>query len=63
MILLGIQEDILEDFFKKLTDSKLPEAIIKELRTLSENGEIGSKDEIIEAIKRGVQAGTKDQKH
>lgn len=63
MILLGIEEEIFEDFFKKLMDSKLPEDLIKELRTLLEKGEIESKEKIIEVVKRGVEAGDEHQRH
>jgi hypothetical protein len=63
MILLGIEEEIFGDFFKKLMDAKLPEDLIKELRTLVEKGEIGSKEKIIEVVKRGVGAGDEHQKH
>lgn len=63
MILLGIQEEIFGDFFKKLVDAKLPEDLIKELRTLLEKGEIENKEKILEAVKRGVEAAGEHQKH
>jgi hypothetical protein len=54
MIPLGIQDEIFEEFFKKLAESKLPEDLIRELKTLVEKGEIGTKERILEVIKRGV---------
>lgn len=63
MILLGIEEEIFGEFFKKLMDAKLPEDLIKELRTLLEKGEIESKEKIIEVVKRGVEAGDEHQRH
>jgi len=63
MVLLGIQEEIFGDFLKKLVDAKLPEGLIKELRTLLEKGEIESKEKILEVVKRGVEAADKRQKH
>lgn len=63
MISLGVQEEIFKDFFKKLIDAKLPEDLIKELRTLREKDEMESEDKILEAIKRGVEAVDKHQKH
>jgi len=52
---LGIQEEIFDDFFRKLKDSKLSEDLINELRMLLEKGEIGTKEKILEAVKRGVK--------
>jgi len=52
---LGIQEEIFEEFFKKLAESKLPENLVKELRTLVEKGEIANKEKILESVKRGVR--------
>jgi len=63
LILLGIQEEIFGDFFKKLMDAELPEALIKELRTLLEKGTIESKEEILQAVKRGVKGADEHQKH
>jgi len=63
MILLGIQEEIFGNFFKKLVDAKLPEDLIKELRILLEKGEIESKEKILEAVKRGVEDADRHSKH
>jgi hypothetical protein len=63
MIPLGIQEEIFAEFFKKLLDAKLPEDLIKELRTILEKGEIESKEKILEAVKREIKDANKHQKH
>jgi len=55
MIQLGIQEEIFNDFFRKLKDAELPEDLINELRILLEKGEIGTKEKILETVKRGVK--------
>ena len=40
---MGIQDDIFEEFFKKLEeDEKIPDTIIEELKNLWENGEVVS---------------------
>jgi hypothetical protein len=62
MMLLGVQEGIFGDFFKKLADAKLPEDLIKELKALLEKGELENKEKILEAVKRGVEAVYKHQK-
>jgi len=53
MMQLGIQEEIFDDFFRKLKDAGLPEDLINELRMLLEKSEIGTKEKILEAVKRG----------
>ena len=55
MVSLGIQDEIFEEFFKKLAKSELPEDLMKELKTLVENGEIGEKEKILDAVKRGIK--------
>lgn len=51
---MGIQEEIFEEFLKKLVeDEKFPDSIIEELRKLQESGEIISQEKIFEIIKRG----------
>ena len=58
---MGIQEDIFEEFFKKLEeDEKFPDSIIEELRRLWEKGEIASQEKILEVIKRGCEDANKD---
>lgn len=50
---MGIQEEIFEEFFKKLEeDEKFPDSIIEELKKLWESGEIISQEKIFEVIKR-----------
>jgi len=63
MMLLGIQEEIFDDFFGKLRDAGLPEDLINELRMLLEKGEIGTKEKILEAVRRGGKSADKHQKH
>jgi divalent metal cation (Fe/Co/Zn/Cd) transporter len=63
MIILRIQEKIFTDFFKELVDAKLPEDLIKELRTLLEKGEIENKEKILEAVRRGTKGANKNQSH
>lgn len=51
---MEIQEEIFEEFFKKLEeDEGLPNSIIEGLKNLWERGEIMSQEKIFEAIKRG----------
>lgn len=51
---MRIQEEIFEDFFKKLEeDEKFPDSIIEELKKLWESGEVISQEKIFEVIKRG----------
>jgi hypothetical protein len=60
---MGIQDDILEDFFKKLKDAKFSRNTIRELKKLWENRELASKENIISAIKRGNEDAAKNQVH
>ena len=62
MISLGIQEEIFDDFFRKLKDVELPEYLIIELRMLLERGEIGTEEKILEAVRRGTKGANKHQK-
>ena len=49
---MGVQEEIFEEFFRKLSeDEAVPTSIIEELRKLLENCEI-SKESIFEVVKR-----------
>ncbi len=49
---MGIQEEIFEEFFRKLSeDEAIPNSIIEELKKLLESGEV-SQEEIFEAIER-----------
>ena len=58
---MGIQEDIFEQFFKKLEeDEKFPDLILEELKRLWKNGEIASQEKICEAIKKGCEDVNKD---
>lgn len=51
---MGIQEDIFEQFFKKLEkDERFPDSVLEELKRLWENDEIASQEKLHEAIKRG----------
>ncbi|KPV63253.1 MAG: hypothetical protein AOA66_0975 [Candidatus Bathyarchaeota archaeon BA2] len=63
MMLMGIQEEIFENFFRKLKDAELPENLINELRMLLERGEIGTEEKILEAVRRGTKGANKHQKH
>ena len=58
---MGIQEDIFEEFFKKLEeDEKFPDSIIEELRRLWEKGEIASQEKILAVIKGECGDASKD---
>ncbi|MCX9085504.1 MAG: hypothetical protein OIN87_11995 [Candidatus Methanoperedens sp.] len=58
---MGIQEDIFNEFFRKLeSDEKFPDLIVKELKTLWESGEISSKEKLLEVIKIGCEDAKKD---
>ena len=58
---MGIQENIFEEFFKKLEgDEKFPDSIVAELRRLWEKDEIASQEKILEVIKRGCEDANKD---
>jgi len=58
---MGIQEEIFEEFFKKLEeDEKFPDNIIGELKKLWENGEIVSQEKILEVIKRESEDVSRD---
>lgn len=57
---MGIQEDIFEEFFQNLEkDEKFPDAIVAELRSLWEKGEIASQEKILEVIKGECGDGSK----
>lgn len=58
---MTIQEDIFEEFFRKLTeDEKIPDSIVNELRKLWKSGEIASQEKILEAIERECKDASKD---
>lgn len=58
---MGIQEEIFEEFFKKLEeDEKFPDSIIEELKKLWKNGEIASQEKILEVIERSCENVSKD---
>jgi uncharacterized secreted protein with C-terminal beta-propeller domain len=58
---MGVKEEILEEFFKKLEeDEEFPDSIIEELKKLWENEEIISQEKIFEVIKRGCSDVSKD---
>jgi len=61
---MGIQEDILGDFFGKLEkDADFPNDIVEKLRKLWESGEILSKEEILNALLGGIKDPTDNQDH
>jgi len=61
---MGIQEDILGDFFGKLEkDADFPNDIVEKLRKLWESGEILSKEEILNALLGGNKDPTDNQDH
>lgn len=58
---MGIQEEIFEEFFKKLgEDKEVPNSMIEELKKLWESGESISQEKIFEVIKRGCVDVSKD---
>jgi len=59
---MGIQEDIIGDFFGKLEkDADFPNDIVEKLRKLWESGEILSKEEILNALLGGIKDATDNQ--
>jgi hypothetical protein len=53
---MGINEEIFEEFFKKLEeDEEFPRSIIEELRKLRGSGEVLSQEKILEVIERGCE--------
>ena len=53
---MGVQEDIFEEFFKKLEDDEeFPDSIVEELKILRKSGEIASQEKILEVIERGSE--------
>ena len=58
---MGIQEEIFEEFFKKLEeDEKFPGTIIEELKKLWKSEEIALQQKIFEVIERGCEDVSKD---
>lgn len=58
---MGVQEEIFEEFFKKLREDRdFPEITAEELKKLWENNEIASQEKILNAIKRGIEGGSED---
>lgn len=56
---MGIQEDILKEFFNKLEEAEdFPALLVEELRKLWERGEIASQEKILQAIERGCENGS-----
>lgn len=61
---MGIQEDIIGDFFGKLEkDADFPNDIVEKLRKLWESGENLSKEEILNALLGGIKDTTDNQDH
>ncbi len=59
---MGIQYNILKEFYKKLEDDEeFPNSIVDELKILLENGEIASQEKILEVVNRECENGSKNQ--
>jgi|Deesub1362A_J573_1020465.scaffolds.fasta_scaffold00086_117 hypothetical protein len=57
---MGIQGEIFEEFFRKLSeDEAIPSSIIEKLKELLESGEV-SQERIFEVIKRGYNDASND---
>jgi hypothetical protein len=52
---MPLQEDIFNEFIKKLEAAQLPANLIDKLRKLWENGELDSKDEIRIILKEACE--------
>jgi hypothetical protein len=52
---MPLQEDIFNEFIKKLEAAQLPAKLIDKLRKLWENGELDSKDEIRIILKEACE--------
>lgn len=50
---MSIQEDIFEDFFRRLEDAKLPPKVVSALRKLSDSDELLSKENILNVRAKG----------
>jgi len=54
---MGLQEEIFEEFFRKLSeDETIPDSIVEELKKLLESGEVSQEGifEVIERVYRDV---------
>ena len=60
---MSIQEDIFEDFFRRLKDAKLPPKVVSALRKLWESDELESKENILNALKEGIKDAGEHQEH
>lgn len=49
--LMGIEDEIFDDFFSKLEIAKVPAALVAKLKKLRESNELNSKDKILRALK------------
>lgn len=53
---MGIEEEIFEQFFKRLEeDEDFPAVVVEGLKELWERGEIASQEKILEVIQRGCE--------
>jgi len=58
---MSLQEDIFNEFIRKLEATKLPAKFIAKLRKLWANNELGSKEEVISVLKEaGENAPSQD---
>jgi hypothetical protein len=58
---MSTEDEIYSEFFSALEQSEIfPDALIEELRTLKEEGTIGSKDRIREAISKELDDANND---
>lgn len=61
--MVGISEEIFEEFFQKLgDDGNFPRLILEELRKLWEGDEVISQEKIFDALKKGCEDVSEDQK-
>jgi hypothetical protein len=55
---MSLQEDIFEEFIKKLEAAKLPSKFIEELRKLWVSNELNSKEEVIRVSREAGENAT-----
>ncbi len=60
---LSVEDDIFKEFFSRLRSAKLPSKTVSALRKLWESDELESKENILEALKEGIENASKHQRH
>ena len=60
---MSVEEDIFKEFFRRLKDAKLSPKVVSALRKLWESNELGSKENILNALNEGIKDAGKHQEH